>query len=145
MPDLTHTRPDWDEYFLAIATAVSARADCRRRQVGAVIVDVNHRIIATGYNGVPAGSPGCLAGACPRGLLTYEQLAEHTDYDKGPGRCLSTHAEMNAIIYAGHQVRGCTIYVTDAPCHGCAKHLASAGIARVVVVGVGEVPSWVAA
>jgi dCMP deaminase len=60
-------RPDWDGYFLGIASAVAARADCTRRQVGAVIVKGN-RIVSTGYNGAPSGLPGCLTdGRCPRG------------------------------------------------------------------------------
>ncbi len=50
------TRPTWDEYFLGIAAAVSQRADCRRRRVGAVLV-AQHRIVATGYNG---SSHGCV-------------------------------------------------------------------------------------
>ncbi|WP_353889969.1 hypothetical protein [uncultured Arsenicicoccus sp.] len=44
-------RPDWDTYFLGVAAAVAVRADFRRRQVGAVIVLEDRRIIPTGYNG----------------------------------------------------------------------------------------------
>jgi len=44
-------RPGWDEYFINIAKAVSARATCLRRRYGAVITKVN--IISTGYNGAP--------------------------------------------------------------------------------------------
>lgn len=50
------TRPDWDDYFLGVADAVAVRADCRRRQVGAVIVSEDRRIISTGYNGRPRGT-----------------------------------------------------------------------------------------
>lgn len=38
--------PGWDEYFLGIASAVSARAKCTRRKVGAVLV-LDRRLIAT--------------------------------------------------------------------------------------------------
>ena len=51
-------RPNWDEYFLGIAAAVAQRADCERRQVGAVVIGPDHRIVGTGYNGAPAGQPG---------------------------------------------------------------------------------------
>ena len=127
------SRPDWDEYFLNIALAVSQRADCRRRAVGCVIVDEQHRIVATGYNGAPSGDVGCLEGGCPRGLLTYEEIEASSGYDTGPGRCISNHAEANALLYAGRMVRGCTAYVTDEPCPTCAKLLRGAGIERVVV------------
>lgn len=47
------------------------------------------------------------------------------------------HAEMAALCdaaYRGVSVRGTTLYVTTFPCHGCAKHLVAAGIARVVYI-----------
>jgi dCMP deaminase len=129
-------RPTWDEYYLAIATTVSSRADCSRRQHGAVIVGPDHRPISFGYNGAPSGAPGCLEGACPRGRLTYEELqslAGGYDDPESPGFCISIHAEANAIVLAGRdRCASSTIYVTGPPCHGCAKLIAAAGIARVV-------------
>lgn len=145
-------RPDWDPYFLGIAAAVAARADCSRRQVGAVIVR-DHRIVATGYNGAPAGRPGCLAGACPRGRH-YQVIREtpgcacgqpwpcalavpeFSQYEAGPGACISIHAEANALLYADRtRCEGGTIYVTCEPCAWCLKLIDGAGVVRVVVAG----------
>jgi dCMP deaminase len=140
-------RPGWDDYFLAIAEAVAARADCTRRQVGAVIVR-DHRIVATGYNGAPPGHRGCLsAGACPRGRHYVRHVVpEHlrdavgippmvevcgcggpwpcpeavetgSSYDAGPGSCIALHAEQNAIIYAGRD--GCLAAVLYITCDPC--------------------------
>lgn len=127
-----HRRPSWDAYFLGIAAVIAARADCRRRLVGCALVK-DRRMIAAGYNGAPAGQPGCLGGHCPRGLLTYEQVREFTDYDSGPGRCVSVHAEANALLQPGIDARGATAYITDPPCPTCAKLLTAAGVTRVVV------------
>lgn len=119
-------RPSWDTYFLTIARAVAARADCRRAQHGAVITRHN-RIIATGYNGSPSGGASCLAGECPRGLLSGDELAHNSaDYSN----CVALHAEQNAIAYA--RERGDTIYITGAPCDMCGKLIKAAGIGRVV-------------
>lgn len=135
------TRPDWDTYFGAIAQAVAARADCTRRQVGAVLVGPDHSILSTGYNGAPAGEPGCAsAGACPRG---QSDVPTRSQYVEGAGRCIAVHAEENALLYAmrGHETRdgwvrslpmGVTAYVTCAPCQPCAELLAAAGVERVV-------------
>lgn len=128
-------RPDWDTYFLDVARSISARADCRRRAVGAVIVGTDHRVLSTGYNGAPPGRPGCLAGACPRGLLSYEEIEEFSDYDSGPGRCVSIHAEVNAVLFSKGDVTGATVYITDPPCPNCRKTLMGAGLARAVWPG----------
>lgn len=122
-------RPSWDDYYLGIAKAVSARGDCARRIHGAVIVK-NHKIVSTGYNGTPPGSDkSCRAtGVCPRNL---ENGPDHSagSYDL----CWATHAEANAIIRASwEELQGSTIYVTGLPCPGCLKLIHSSGIVRVV-------------
>ncbi|WP_316668228.1 dCMP deaminase family protein [uncultured Propionibacterium sp.] len=126
--------PGWDEYFLGIAQAVSARAKCTRRRVGAVLVGPDHRIIATGYNGAAPGRPDCLEGACPRGRLGYDEVPGLGDYDRpgAPGFCIAIHAEVNALLFSTRDTKGSTIYVTDEPCPGCRKALAAAGIVRAV-------------
>lgn len=126
------TRPDFDEYFLGIAEAVSLRGDCRRRQAGAVIVDDLHRVVSTGYNGVEPGEPGCLSGACPRGLLSPAECPPGSPYTN----CISTHAEANAIAYAKQYgewaTYGTTIYTNFAPCLGCQAKMYEARIMRAV-------------
>ncbi|AGK87514.1 dCMP deaminase [Mycobacterium phage HINdeR] len=121
-------RPDWDEYFLGIATAAAARSDCERSKVGAVVVK-NRRVRATGYNGAPSGQPGC--ATCPRRLSNAEP--GRTPYDAGPGRCVAVHAEANALLYCDREdLIGATVYITREPCVDCSKLLEAAGIQRVV-------------
>lgn len=123
------SRPSWEEYGLGIAEAVSARADCTRRRVGAVILDTGNRIVATGYNGAPPGVKGCLEGGCPRGLLSYQQQQPFRGYEN----CISNHAEVNALLFADRaKVEGGTLYVTDQPCYQCCKVIANSGLAMVV-------------
>ena len=130
------TVPSWDDYFLAIAKTVALRAKCVRRQVGAVLV-YDRRIIATGYNGAAPGRPDCLEGACPRGLLSYDEVPAFSDYDVPgtPGFCVAIHAEVNALLFATRDTKGATAYITDQPCPGCRKALAAAGIERAVWPG----------
>lgn len=133
----TRTRPGWDDYFLGIAAAVAARADCTRRQVGAVIVDSDtRRILSAGYNGAPPGQPGCLSdGACPRGQASYDQVPAFTSYADGAGACIAVHAEANALLWAHARVADATLYITCEPCADCRKLIAGAQIGRVVWPG----------
>lgn len=81
-----------DEYGLLVAQAVAGRADCTRRQVGAVIIAADGSIVSTGYNGLASGLPGCLtAGACPRGQMSYPTTAPYAvgDTDPTPGPWVS--------------------------------------------------------
>jgi dCMP deaminase len=119
-------RPSWDEYFLLIARAVATRADCFRRQVGAVVVK-NQRIVGTGYNGAPAGEAGCVS--CPRRLST---VAPGSSYDTGAGQCVAIHAEANALLYTDREdLVGATIYVTSPPCDGCRRLIRGAGVTAI--------------
>lgn len=84
-------------------------------------------MVSTGYNGTPPGGKSCLAGECPRGLLSLDELPPlSADYSN----CISLHAEQNAIAYAREP--GDTIYITGAPCDMCTKLIAAAGITRIV-------------
>jgi dCMP deaminase len=126
-------RPGWDQYFQGIAWSVAARGDCRRTQVGAIIVDRSKIIVATGYNGVSPGDPGCLSGACPRGLQTYEEIPAYAEYSN----CVGIHAEDNALRFArqagqNYRLIGAMAYITRAPCDECQWMLRNAGVVRAV-------------
>lgn len=126
-------RPSWDEYYLGIAHAASARGDCTRSQVGAVIVLRTSRghLTSLGYNGVASGEPGCLSGACPRGRLSYDQLPSTPDYSN----CISTHAEKNAYWNAQFEIEFSTVYVTREPCRDCQALLFGEGIKEFIWPG----------
>lgn len=131
----TDPRPSWDEWGLELAATVARRADCTRRQVGAVLMSPDHRILGVGYNGAPAGAPGCLtSGACPRGRSTAEDGVEPgSSYDTGPGACIALHAEQNLLLQVARvDTRGSVLYCTDVPCGGCSKMIAGTYITRIV-------------
>ena len=120
-------RPDWDTYFMNIASVVSERSNCSRRKVAAIIVS-DRRILTTGYNGTPRGLPNCDEGGCPRcagGSMSGARLSD----------CICAHAEENAIVQAafhGISIRGAMLYSTLRPCLLCAKMIINAGISEVV-------------
>lgn len=121
------TRPSWNDYYLGIASAASLRSDCRRSKVGAVIVLRGRYGHSTslGYVGVEPGAPGCLSGACPRGLMTYSEFpSDLSDYSN----CISTHAEINAFYNAQFGVEFADVYVTRKPCDDCQLFLFREGV-----------------
>lgn len=98
---------------------VATRSTCDRAFVGCVLVNKDHRIISTGYNGSVAGNPHC-------------SEVGHTMRD---GHCIATiHAEMNALLYCareGISVKDSTAYITHFPCLNCTKALIQAGIKAI--------------
>lgn len=141
----TGERITTDEHGILMAQAVALRADCTRRRVGVVIVDVHGRVVGTGRNGAPPGRPGCLsAGSCPRGQLSYDDVAPGSTYTSGAGTCIALHAESNAIIFSDPLARrGGTAFITDAPCDGCSLLLAGSGLHRAVWPEQDETGAWV--
>jgi dCMP deaminase len=124
----THSRPDWDTYFLDIVELVSKRATCLRRAVGAGLVR-DRRILATGYNGAPSKLQHCLDIGCLREQLNVPSGERHE-------LCRGLHAEQNAIIQAalhGVSTKDSTLYCTNHPCVICAKMIINAGITRIVI------------
>ena len=120
-------RLTWDQYFMTITQQVAERSTCNRAKVGAVIVR-DRNILATGYNGAPAGMPHCTDAGC----LIYESK---TPYGEVEQNCFRTiHAEINAIAQAaknGSNIKDSSIYVTHTPCIHCIKVLVNTGIKNV--------------
>ena len=117
-------RPSWQQYFMTITRQVAERSTCLRAKVGAVIVR-DKNILATGYNGAPAGLPHCTEVGC----LIYESRDPNGDLVENCFRTI--HAEINAITQAaknGSSIRDAEIYVTHTPCIHCVKVLINTGI-----------------
>jgi len=118
------TRINRDELYLQLAELIAKRATCPRRQVGCVVVDVDGRILATGYNGVPSGTPHCNEGfPCPGSDLPSGQ---------GLDKCVAIHAEQNAVLLLPDPRKAHTIYVSTTPCVSCMKLLLGTSAERIV-------------
>lgn len=121
-------RKSWDEYFLEIAKQVASRSTCLRRHIGAVAVR-DKRILATGYNGAPAGLPHCEEVGCLREQMQIPSGQRHE-------LCRATHAEQNVICQAarsGVSLEDAGIYIHGGtPCLICAKMLINVDISFVV-------------
>ena len=111
--------PDWHTYFMELAHSIAKRSKLLASQHGAVIVNSGNRIIATGYNGAPAGFP--------------DDMIDWTPGMTGTGSDWTIHAEENALLYAGQRAsEGATMYVTGRPCPRCLLRIIQCGIIRVV-------------
>ena len=56
-------RPNWDQYFMQLASLAAQRSNCMKRRVGSVLVR-EKRVISTGYNGTPRYLRNCNEGGC---------------------------------------------------------------------------------
>lgn len=112
---------NWGEMFMGIASFASQRSKDPNRQVGAVIVNTDMKIVATGYNGMPPG-------ISDDGMVWGKDLDDPM-FNK---KYLVCHAESNAIANSTCKVNGCTMFVTHFPCNECAKLISINGIKQIV-------------
>lgn len=115
----------YNKYFMDVALRTAENSYAIRSKVGAVLV-CDNRIIATGWNGTPAGFDNCC----------------EEKYVKGPSsndiglktKATVIHAEANAIYFCakhGISTEGAILYITLSPCATCALALIQAGIKEV--------------
>lgn len=111
----------WDEYFMGIAVLSAKRSKDPSTQVGACIVDSEHKILSVGYNGMPH--------CCDDDVYPWSREGVGLD-SKYLYVC---HAELNAILNCHNgSVKGCTVYTTLFPCNECAKAIIQSGISEVI-------------
>jgi len=128
MPMDRFERPTWDEYFARIVEDVALRSTCFKRQIGAIVVNQDHEIVATGFNGNVRGAPHCDDIGCVKDKMGFKS-------GEGHEWCTAVHAEQNALIQSGKMSRGSTLYINAFPCKICARLIVNAGIKKVVISG----------
>ena len=111
----------WDIRFMRLAKEISTWSKDPSSKIGAVIVNDERRILATGYNGFPRG---------------IEDTEERLN-DKEQKYPRIVHAELNALLgalYNGVSVKDATLYVYGLPvCADCTKSVIQSGIKRVII------------
>lgn len=108
---------DWHYRFLMLAAHVAEWSKDPSTKTGAVIARPDRTVVSLGYNGFPRG-----VGDTPARLED-----RNVKYD------LMIHCEMNAVLSAHDDVRGCALYTWPfASCIRCAVHMVQAGIGAAV-------------
>lgn len=129
----------WPDYFMAVAFLAAQRSKDPSTQVGACIVNNEHKVVGVGYNGFPQG---CSDDEFPWNRDEYVDSPLETKY------LFVCHAEANAIANKNcSDVKGCTIYVALFPCNECAKGIIQSGIRKVIYMSdkYGQTPAVLAA
>lgn len=120
--ELAKRRPSMEQTYLELARVVSKRATCLARRNGAVLLDAEGHVVATGYNGSPKG--------CPH-PETCERLRQGAESGHKLDLCNDVHAEENCVAQAGRTPGG-TMFTIASPCHRCARMLINAGVKKIV-------------
>jgi len=109
----------YDKPMMATAFLWSNMSFCKKLKVGCVI-SKNNRIISVGYNGTLNFQNNTCCDEIDGKLVTKKEVQ---------------HAERNAMDICakeGIPLKGCTMYITHAPCIECAKSIYSSGITSVI-------------
>lgn len=103
----------WHNRFIELAENIATWSKDPSTKVGAVVVDVDKRIISLGFNGYPKKIPDT------------DLHNRKTKYNK------IIHAEINAILFAKKDLSNCSMYVTNVPCPQCAAAIIQSDITKV--------------
>ena len=102
------SRPSKEHYLMSLALLAAQRASCPRRKVGCVLVNRDHHVVSTGYNGPPKGMINCTDVPCG---------GQHHASGQGLNTCVAVHAEINAFEQAGNRLNTVVeMYLTCGPC-----------------------------
>jgi dCMP deaminase len=122
------TRRDKNDYYLQVAKAIAQGSSCPPGKNHGCIAVKHNRIVATGYNGPPAGHAHCGVD-CP--LDVYKKRYGKKNF----ALCPAVHAEINCILTAaviGTAIEGAVLYITKAPCEDCLKALKNLHLSGIV-------------
>ncbi len=114
------------KYYMDVAQLTSTLSYATRLQVGAVIVK-GHKILATGYNGMPAGWDNNCEDEIGHVLDDANHIVEIILKTKPE----VLHAESNALMKVASSTESSensTMFCTHAPCIHCAKLIYQSGI-----------------
>ncbi|MHA2429148.1 MAG: hypothetical protein ACXADB_14095, partial [Candidatus Hermodarchaeia archaeon] len=78
---------------------------------------------STGYNGTPRGTPHCIDDPCP---------GSEEPSGEGLSKCLSAHAEINALLQCPDVMDVWRCYSTTKPCFECVKALMNTSCFEIV-------------
>lgn len=120
-----------DAQFKQLALDMAKDSPCKKRKVGAIIVDKSANLVmAVGYNSMP---------------LTAGNMTSCED-EQGNTKPEVIHAEVAAIKNYKHKygsyedIENCTMYVTHQPCNHCRIEIDQLGIKEVIVVTDSNAP-----
>ncbi len=133
----------WDEYYFNVCRQAARNSKCLSRRIGAILVNKNKGIFATGYNGPPTGIVGCdqrddlgdglEVGVCPRRTMGFNS-------GEGLEICIAAHAEGNCINMCardGLVAEGAIMYMAcGIPCRICMIQIIQAKIKELVVTSM---------
>lgn len=123
-------RPSRDEVYIKMATLIAERSTCARRDVGCILVNKEGHVLATGYNGVPAGMKHCKDAFLDEHKCSSADAKSGKDLDS----CRAIHAEQNALLQCKDVTEIETCYSTTQPCVHCIKLLLNTSCKRIVYI-----------
>jgi dCMP deaminase len=111
----------WDKRFLELAKHIASWSKDPSTKVGAILVNDQKIVVGMGYNGFARG--------------VHDEKGRYLDRERKYK--FVVHAEVNAILQAGNNAKGSTLYVFPSfmlppICHECCKFAIQAGVKRIV-------------